>query len=216
MIARTLERKVWLKSGGYLIIDQTEALTAIDVNSGKFVGSKTLEDTTLLINLEAVQEIGTQLRLRNIGGIIVLDFIDMEISAHRDRVFKAMGEQLRQDRARTNLLKISDLGLIEMTRKRVQEDLVSSISQTCPYCEGTGSIRANATVVYDILREIQRVASRNKKAPTIFVNSNPEVADLMYSDELKTVEQLESRLGKRLIIRAMGHYHIQKYEVYCS
>jgi Ribonuclease G/E len=197
-----------------LIIDQTEALTAIDVNSGKYVGSKTLEDTTLLINLEAIQEIGNQLRLRNIGGIIVLDFIDMEISANRDRVFRTMEDQLRKDRARTNLLKISDLGLIEMTRKRVQEDLVSSISQNCPYCDGTGAVRASATVVYDILREIQRVSTRNKNADSIFVNSNPSVADLMYSDEYKSVTKLEQRLNKRLIIRAMGHYHIEQYEVY--
>jgi ribonuclease G len=214
MISRTLERKVWLKSGGYLIIDQTEALTAIDVNSGKFVGTKTLEDTTLLINLEAVNEIGNQLRLRNIGGIIVLDFIDMEISANRDRVYRAMGDQMRQDRARTNFLKISDLGLIEMTRKRVQEDLVSSISQTCPYCEGTGTVRASATVVYDILREVQRIANRNKNSSTIFINSNPSVADIMYSEEMNTVERLEKRLSKRLIIRAIGYYHIQQYEVY--
>lgn len=214
MISRTLERKVWLKSGGYLIIDQTEALTAIDVNSGKFVGNKTLEDTTLLTNLEAVQEIGNQLRLRNIGGIIVLDFIDMEQAINRERVYKAMEEQLRKDRARTNLLKISDLGLIEMTRKRVQEDLVSSISQTCPYCMGTGAVRATATVVYDILREIQRVSARAKRASIVYVNANPEVADLMYNQELLTIEELEERLGRKIVVRALGHYHIQQFEVY--
>lgn len=216
MISRTLDRKVWLKSGGYLIIDQTEALTAIDVNSGRFVGQKTLEDTTLLINLEAVDEICNQLRLRNIGGIIVLDYIDMEKAANRERVYKAMEDALRHDRARTNLLKISDLGLIEMTRKRVQEDLVSSISQTCPYCMGTGTIRDTQTVVYDILREIKRIQTRNKRTDSIFVNTNPEVADMLYSLELSTIEILEKDFDLRVVVRALGHYHIQQYEVYAQ
>ena len=216
MISRTLDRKVWLKSGGYLIIDQTEALTAIDVNSGRFVGQKTLEDTTLLINLEAVDEICNQLRLRNIGGIIVLDYIDMEKAENRERVYKAMEDALRHDRARTNLLKISDLGLIEMTRKRVQEDLVSSISQTCPYCNGTGSIRDTQTVVYDILREIKRIHARNKRSESIFVNTNPEVADMLYSLELSTIETLERDFDQRVVVRALGHYHIQQYEVYAQ
>ena len=216
MISRTLDRKVWLKSGGYLIIDQTEALTAIDVNSGRFVGQNTLEDTTLLINLEAVDEICNQLRLRNIGGIIVLDYIDMEKAENRERVYKAMEDALRKDRARTNLLKISDLGLIEMTRKRVQEDLVSSISQTCPYCQGTGSIRDTQTVVYDIIRELKRIHGRNKRAQSIFANTNPEVADMLYNLELKTIEELEAEFGQRIVVRAMGHYHIQQYEVYAK
>ena len=180
-----------VKSGGYLIIDQTEALTAIDVNSGSYVGSRSLEDTTLDINLEAVQEICNQLRLRNIGGIIVLDFIDMENAKNRERVYKAMEDTLRKDRARTNILKISDLGLIEMTRKRVQEDLVSSISEECPYCHGTGNIRAKHTVVYEIIREIQRVSNKKLSSSSIFVNSNPKVADLLYGQELSNIEEME-------------------------
>ena len=216
MISRSLSRKVWLKSGGYLIIDQTEALTAIDVNSGRYVGSRSLEDTTFDINLEAVEEIGNQLRLRNIGGIIVLDFIDMENHTNRERIYKSMEDQLRRDRARTNILKISDLGLIEMTRKRVQEDIVSSISQVCPYCGGTGHVRARETVVYEILREIKRISNRkkNQDTATVFVNANPEVADLMYCDEINSIEKLERKMGKRIVIRAMGHYHIEKFEVY--
>lgn len=213
-INRSLGRKVWLKSGGYLIIDQTEALTAIDVNSGKYVGSSSLEDTTLAINLEAVHEIGYQLRLRNIGGIIVLDFIDMEKAPNRERVYRAMEDALRRDRARTNLLKISDLGLIEMTRKRVQEDLISSISEHCLYCNGTGMTRSRTTIVYDILREIQREASRSKNRETIYVNAHPLIADLMYSHELSSVELLEKNLEKSVVVRAMGHYHLERYEVY--
>lgn len=211
---RSLGRKVWLKSGGYLIIDQTEALTAIDVNSGKFVGSSSLEDTTLAINLEAAVEIGFQLRLRNIGGIIVLDFIDMEKAANRERVYRTMEEILRQDRARTNLLKISDLGLIEMTRKRVQEDLISSISEQCLYCNGTGMTRSRTTIVYDVMREIQREAARTRNTSTIYVNAHPFVADLMYSSELSSVEELEQTLSRKVVIRALGHYHLERYEVY--
>jgi len=217
MISRSLSRKVWLKSGGYLIIDQTEALTAIDVNSGRYVGSRSLEDTTLDINLEAVQEIGAQLRLRNMGGIIVLDFIDMENAGNRERVYRAMEDVLRRDKARTNILKISDLGLIEMTRKRVQEDLVSSISEVCHYCEGTGQIRSKDTAVYDILREIRRTGSRkrNQGFQHILVNCHPAVADMIYNQELSTIEKLENKINKKVVIRAMGHYHQEKYEVYC-
>jgi ribonuclease G len=214
-INQSLSRKVWLKSGGYIIIDQTEALTAIDVNSGRFVGNNNLEDTTLTINLEAVAEIGNQLRLRNIGGIIVIDFIDMEKAQNRDRVYRAMEEQLRKDRARTNLLKISDLGLIEMTRKRVQEDLVSSISDTCPYCSGTGQIKSIETIVYDVIREVHRESHRARSENTnIFVNANPSVADELYGREFATIEALEQRFNRNIVIRALGNYHIEQFEVY--
>ena len=213
-VGRSLGRKVWLKSGGYLIIDQTEALTAVDVNSGRFVGTSSLEDTTVQINLEAVGEIVYQLRLRNIGGIIVLDFIDMEKQGNRDRVYKAMEEELRKDRARTNILKISDLGLVEMTRKRTQEDLIRTISEACPYCEGRGYTRSRTTVLYDVLREIRREANRNHGRKTIYVNGHPDVADLMYGDELGSVETLEQTLDRRIVVLAMGHYHIERYEVY--
>ena len=211
---KSLGQKVWLKSGGYLIIDQAEALTAIDVNSGKFVGSSSLEDTTTQCNLEAVDEIAHQLRLRNIGWIIVLDFIDMERQSNRDRVNKALEKALKKDRSRTNALKISDLGLVEMTRKRVQEDLVQSISQTYHYCGGTGHTRSSTTIVYDILREIQRENARTKNEENIFINANPAVADLMYGAELGSVEDLERDIKKRIVVRAMGHYHLERYEVY--
>jgi ribonuclease G len=213
-IIRSLGRKVWLKSGGYLILDQTEALTAIDVNSGKFVGNTSLEDTTLAINLEAVKEIVYQLRLRNIGGIIVLDLIDMEKAQNRDRVYRALEEELKKDRARTNVLRISELGLVEMTRKRVQDDLIRSISEPCTYCEGRGYTRSRTTVVFDILREVRREANRNPARPTIYVNASPTVADMMYGEEMASLETLEQKLQKRLVVRAMGTYHIERYEVY--
>jgi ribonuclease G len=213
-ISRSLGRKVWLKSGGYLVIDHAEALTAIDVNSGKFVGKSSLEETTLAINLEAIKEIVYQLRLRNIGGIIILDFIDMEKAANRERVYRALEEELRDDRARTNVLKISELGLVEMTRKRVQENLVQSISEQCHYCEGRGSTRSRSTVVYDILRESQREANRSRQAEVVYVNAHPEVADLLYGDEFDSLEELERRVAKRVVVRAMGHLHLERYEVY--
>ncbi len=213
-INKCLAQKVWLKSGGYLIIDQAEALTAIDVNSGKFVGSSSLEDTTTQCNLEAVDEIAHQLRLRNIGGLIVLDLIDMEKQSNRDRVNKRLEAVIKKDRARTNVLKISELGLVEMTRKRVQEDLVRSISEPCHYCSGTGHTKSPHTVVYDILREIRRETTRAKNKETIYVNANPGVADLMYGEELESVESLETDIKKRIVVRALGHYHLERYEVY--
>ncbi len=213
-LGKNLGHKAWLKSGGYIIIDQTEALTAIDVNSGKFVGKSSLEETTTACNLEAVSEIVHQLRLRNIGGIIVLDFIDMEKASNRDRVYKELEKELKKDRARTNVLRISDLGLVEMTRKRVQEDLVRSISEPCHYCEGKGHTLSRTTVVYDILREVQREHIRAKNKEQIYINVNPVVADLMYGEELSSVEALETKLKKRIVVRAMGHYHLERYEVY--
>ena len=213
-INKSVGQKVWLKSGGYLVIDRAEALTAVDVNSGKFVGSKSLEDTTTQCNLEAVDEIGHQLRLRNIGGIIVLDFIDMEKASNRDRVNKALEKILEKDKARTNVLKISELGLVEMTRKRVQEDLVRSISESCAYCSGTGHTLSRHTITYDILREIKREVARSKSKDSVYVNANPDVADLMYGEELESVESLETEAKKRIVVRAMGHYHLERYEVY--
>ncbi len=215
-ITRSMGRKVWLKSGGYLIIDQTEALTAIDVNSGKFVGTSSLEETTLAINLEAASEIVHQLRLRNIGGIIVLDFIDMEKAPNREKLYRALEEELKNDRARTNALKISELGLIEMTRKRVQEDLTRYLSEPCIHCEGRGHTRSRATVVYEILREIQRVSHRATNYQRLFVNCHPLVADMLYSDELNSVEEVERRLNKQVVVRALGHYQMEKFEVYAG
>lgn len=213
-ISRSLGRKVWLKSGGYLVIDTAEALTAIDVNSGKFVGSSSLEETTLAINLEAAKEIVYQLRLRNIGGIIILDFIDMEKAANRERVYRALDDELRRDRARTNVLKISDLGLVEMTRKRVQENLVQSISEPCHYCDGRGYTRSRTSIVYDILREVQREALRSPQRDTVYVNSHPVVADMLYGEEFDSLDSLEQVIDKRVVVRAMGHYHLERYEVY--
>ncbi|MBX2800932.1 MAG: Rne/Rng family ribonuclease [Myxococcales bacterium] len=213
-IARSMGRKVWLKSGGYLVIDQTEALMAIDVNSGKFVGSSSLEDTTLRINLEAVEEVVAQLRLRNIGGLIIIDFIDMDREQNRDKVFRALDEALKADRARTNVLRISDLGLVEMTRKRVQEGLDRYLTDGCPTCSGTGVVRSKTTLAYEILREVRREAGRSAGGGAVYVNTTPGVADLLYGEQFPDLEQVEGQIGRRIVVRALGHFHPEHFEVY--
>jgi ribonuclease G len=213
-VNRSLGRKVWLKSGGYLVIDQTEALMAVDINSGKYVGTSSLEETTLRINLEAIDEIVYQLRLRNIGGIIIIDFIDMDREQNRDKVYKVLNEALRNDKARTNVLRVSDLGLVEMTRKRVQEGLDRYLMEDCPVCSGIGVVRSRSTLCYDILREIQRESNRANGASTIFVNTTPEIANQLYGDGFTDLEAVERSVGRRVVVRALGHYHPEQYEVY--
>jgi ribonuclease G len=212
-INKSMGRKVWLKSGGYLVIDQTEALMAIDVNSGKFVGKSNLEDTTLQLNLEAVEEVVYQLRLRNIGGLIIIDFIDMEKEAHRDQVYRALDEALRDDRARTNVLRISELGLVEMTRKRVQEGLDRYLTESCPTCSGTGVVRSRATLCYEILRELAREATRSASA-SLYVNTTPAVADMLYGEHYEELVAFEQSVSRRVVVRTLGHYHPEQYEVY--
>ncbi|MBI4211206.1 MAG: Rne/Rng family ribonuclease [Deltaproteobacteria bacterium] len=211
-IARALGKKVWLKSGGYIILDQTEALTVIDVNTGKFVGKTNLEDTILKTNLEAVKEIVYQLRLRNIGGIIILDFIDMEREANQTKVYNVLKEALRADRARTTITKISELGLVEMTRKRTRDDLRRQLTNPCPYCEGKGYLKSPTTLCYDIFREIMR-ESENIREPQIVVSCHPSVADLLYDEERPHLEEIEHRLGRRISIKGVAEYHLEQFDV---
>ncbi len=213
-VKRSLGRKVWLKSGGYLVIDQTEALMAIDVNSGKYVGSSSLEETTLQINLEAVTEVVQQLRLRNMGGLIIIDFIDMDREANRDKVYKTLEQALKADRARTNVLRISDLGLVEMTRKRVQEGLDRYLTENCPVCSGTGVVRSRDTICYEILREVRREAVRGGKSVSVFVNTTPAIADKLYGAHYSDLQAVERAIGRQVVVRALGHYHPEQYEVY--
>ena len=155
-IEKALSRRVWLKSGGYIIVDQAEALTVIDVNTGRYVGKRTFEDTILKINLEAAYEIAYQLRLRNCGGIIIIDFIDMENYRHRERVYREFEEALKKDRAKNSILKISELGLIEMTRKRTRESLIQTLCDPCFYCDGRGVVKGRRTICYEIFRELTK------------------------------------------------------------
>ena len=211
-ITRALGHKVWLKSGGYIIIEQTEALTAIDVNTGRFVGRRDVGDTILKTNLEAVREIVYQLRLRGIGGIIIIDFIDMERMADRTKVYNTLKEALKGDRARTTISKISDLGLVEMTRKRTREDLRRQLTNTCPYCEGKGCLKSPTTVCYDIFRELAREAPE-MKSKQIVVCCHPSVADVLYDEERAQLEHLEERFGRRIHIKSVAEYHVEQFDV---
>src|SRR5262249_12387131 len=154
-ISRSLDRKIWLKSGGYIVVDEAEALVVIDVNTGKFVGKKDLEDTILKTNMEAVKEIAHQLRIRNCGGIIIIDLIDMEKPGHRDKVLNQLKQELARDLARTTIVTMSDLGLVEMTRKRIRPSLVSTLCEPCPYCEGNGYVKRNSTVAQEIFQALE-------------------------------------------------------------
>jgi len=212
-LQRAAQRKVWLKSGGYLIFDQAEALTAIDVNSGRYVGKKSLEETITKINVEAAREIVYQLRLRNIGGIIICDFIDMEKPQNRDKVYKTLQESLGRDKAKTNVLRISELGLVEMTRKRVRESLGRVLHEDCGYCAGQGFVKTVTTVVYDIFREIRREAP-NVREPTLLVNCNAEVARVLQGDERDELRHLMDRFNKSIQVRPLGTYHREQFDLY--
>jgi ribonuclease G len=212
-VSRALSRKVWLKSGGYIVIDQAEALCAIDVNTGRFVGKRNLEDTITKTNLEAVKEVAYQLRLRNMGGMIVIDFIDMDKQQNRDRVQAALAEELKKDRARTNVVRISELGLVEMTRQRVRESLGRVLTEPCFYCDGRGTIRSKLTVAYDVFRQIRRQAPDIKER-VLVVHCHPEVADLIYDTERDLLEVLEQDTGKKIVMRARGSFHQEQFEVF--
>lgn len=198
-LRQAVQRRVPLKSGGYLIIDQGEALTAIDVNTGSFVnaGSGNLEDTVTVNNLEASEEVARQLRLRNIGGIIVIDFVDMDKEGNRKKVWDAFHKALTRDRARTNVTKISELGLVEMTRKRTRESLVQLLTEPCPTCDGAGVVKSVTTVAYEVLREVRRSGSivDNEK---IELECAPRVADLLSRDERDYLDSLEKRFQRKI------------------
>jgi len=205
-----LERKVWLRSGGHIVIDQLEALTAIDVNTGKYVGKKNSDETILKTNLEAVQESVHQLRLRNIGGIIVIDFIDMGRAADREKVTNALKEALKVDKARTNILKISELGIVEMTRKRIRESLSQSLCEPCPYCEGNGLVKNRDNIVMEIYRELTKELPKMKNKVILY--ASPYVADYLKS-ESKVIEDLEKRFNRNITVKAVERFHQERYEI---
>ncbi len=207
-----LGKKIWLKSGGYLIIDQSEALTAIDVNTGRFVGKRDLEETVLRTNLEAIREIVYQLRFRNIGGIIIVDLIDMESAENREKVYRELKDELRQDKARTNILKISELGLVEMTRKRTRENLVQLMCEPCPYCEGRGYVLSSDSMAYKILREIRNDLPRFR-GRRIAVSVNSRVAEVLLGRARKACLALGEELGCEIEVRAVPGLHQEQFEV---
>lgn len=210
-LASTLERKVWLRSGGHIIIDQLEALTAVDVNTGKYVGKKSSEETILKTNLEAIKEIVYQLRLRNIGGIIVIDFIDMDKGANREKVYNELKEALKADKARTNILKVSELGIVEMTRKRTRESLIQSLCEPCPYCDGNGVVKGKDTVVMEIYRELAKDLPHMKKEAVLYVSS--AVAERLI-EEAGVLGELEKRFDKTVTIKVVERFHQERYEIF--
>jgi len=211
-IQKALGKKVQLKSGGYLIIDQTEAMTTIDVNTGAYVGHRNLEETIFKTNLEAAQTIARQLRLRNLGGIIILDFIDMSSDEHKRAVLKALEKYLEKDRAKSHICEVSALGLVEMTRKRTRESLEHILCEPCPLCSGRGSIKTTETICYEIFREILREA-RQYEARQFLVLASQEVVDLMQDEESASVAELEAFIGIPIKFQAEVLYTQEQYDV---
>jgi ribonuclease G len=211
-IDRALERKVWLKSGGYLIVDEMEALTAIDVNTGRFVGKSSLEDTITKTNLEASREVAEQLRIRSIGGMIVVDFIDMDRPHNREKVTRSFNEYLRKDRSKAAVTRISELGLIEMTRKRTRESLLHTLTEPCTSCEGKGYTKSRRTVTYELLRELRRQGDL-VEGDTVLVEVHPDVAQVLQTTDRAFLEEMEKRLQKRIVIKARGSFHVEDFEI---
>ncbi len=211
-VQRALSKKVWLKSGGYIVIETTEALTAIDVNTGRYVGKRNLEETILKTNLEAVKEIAFQLRLRNIGGIIIIDFIDMEKETNREKVFNALKEAMRKDKSKTNILRMSELGLIEMTRKRTKENIGRVLCEPCFYCEGEGYLKSGQTICYEILRDLDR-DRKEFFGRNILVAAHPDVANRFCDEERLSLERMEERLHARIVVKGDPAFHMEQYEI---
>ncbi len=212
-IERALDRKVWLKSGGYLVFDQAEALTAIDVNTGRFVGKRSQDDTIFKTNLEAVEQVVNQLRLRNIGGIIIVDFIDMDREPDRKKVSDALAVALKRDKARTSALKISELGLVQMTRKRTRESLEKLLTDTCPRCDGRRVVKSVPTLAAEVLRGIQREAVSKAAGEMLIVKLNPEVARYLYDHGAKDLETLEHRLSTKIVLRSNDGIELGAFEL---
>jgi ribonuclease G len=211
-INRALEHRVPLKSGGYIVIQQTEAMTTVDVNTGGYVGHRSLEETIFRTNLEAAVAIARQLRVRNLGGIIVLDFIDMQDPDHRKALIAALETALSGDRAQTHIANISPLGLIEMTRKRTRESLEHLLCGPCPQCQGRGFIRTAETVCLEIFRDIVR-QSRQFQSQELVVLANQDVVDRLLEEEAPVLAELEMMVGRPIRLQAESQYGIDQYDV---
>ena len=213
-VDRALLKKVWLKSGGYLIIDHAEALTAIDVNTGRFTGSNSHENTILQTNLEAAVEIVYQLKLREIGGIIIIDFIDMETQENRNKVYQILKEELKKDKARSKILAISEIGLVEMTRKRSRENLDRFLCMPCPYCAGKARVKSPVTTVYDIYRDINRLRKQKNISNYILLGVHPDIAEYIEDEEMDTFRAMERLIKGEIVVRTSERLHIEQYEIY--
>ena len=212
-ISRALKRKVWLKSGGYIVIEHTEALVAIDVNTGRYVGKHNLEETILKTNLEAVKEIAYQIRLRDIGGIIIIDFIDMQRRNNQEKVFNALREAARRDRSKTHILPMSDMGLIQMTRKRVRKPLQRMLCEPCFYCEGEGYLMSGRSICYNIYREVLR-DTHDVPGRKVTIRVNPAIAELLHGEENGLILSLERATAKRIAIYPNPDYHLEEFDLF--
>jgi ribonuclease G len=212
-IEEALQPKVWLKSGGYLVINPTEALVAIDVNTGRFTGGANLDDTILKTNLEAVKEIVRQIRLRNLGGILVLDLIDMGPVEHREQVFAVLEAELKRDRAKNKVLSISEFGLVELTRKRSRPSLERQLTQTCPYCGARGRVKSTSTVALAVRRQLLRHATSRNLGREVLVRLHPDVARALHGEEREVLADVERQLGLRVVLQADPAMHHERFDV---
>ncbi len=211
-LEKALKKRVWLKSGGYIVIDQTEALTAIDVNTGKFVGTTNLADTVFKTNIEAAKEIARQLRLRDIGGIIIIDFIDMEITDHRQKVIQTLELELKRDRTRANVLGLTQLGLVEMTRKKSRQNLDEAMTRPCPYCEGRGKLFSEETMAHRVRAEIRRILKQSS-SEALLMEVHPSVAALLIGPGGANLRQLEQEMAKVIFIRGNSEVHQESWNL---
>jgi len=211
-ISRAVQRKVWLKSGGCIVIDQTEALVAIDVNTGRYVGKHNLEETVLKTNLEALKEVAYQIRLRDIGGIIIIDFIDMEKKINREKVFSALVEALKKDRRKTYVLPMSEIGIIQMTRQKTKSSLAQTLCEPCYYCKGEGQYLSPKSLCYKVYREILR-QSRDMIGINFTLAVHPEIAELLHGEENQIIAELENIIGKPIIVYPKRNLHIEEFDI---
>lgn len=212
-IARALERRVDLKSGGYLVFDQTEAMTTIDVNTGRFVGKRDFSDTVFKTNLEAAQVIARQLRLRNLGGIIIIDFIDMACDEHREAVLAELRRSIASDRTRMTVSDFTELGLVEMTRKRTRESLAHVLCEPCPVCGGRGELKTARTVCYEIMREIVRLSRQYQETKEFRIVASEVVIDMLLEEESAALELLQNCVQKPVLLEVESSYHQEDYDV---
>jgi ribonuclease G len=217
-IGNSFRRKVWLKSGGYIVIDETEALVAIDVNTGRHKGGKTQEESILEVNLEAADEVSRQLRLRNIGGLVVIDFIDMKARKDQHTVYRKVKESLRRDKARTNVLPISSLGLLEMTRQRAAESIRQSVFMNCPYCEGRGKVKSSLSMSVEIQRRLAEVLRRQRKAgqqaPQLRITVNPAILERLRKEDEAELMAMEEKFGGRLTFVSDPGKHLEDFAIH--
>ena len=214
-IDKALRSKVWLKSGGSIVINQTEALVAIDVNTGRYVGKKTagrLEDTILKTNLEAAKEIVRQIRLRDLGGIVVCDFIDMDEKKNRQKVFQIVEQELRRDRSPSKALQVSDFGLVIITRKRVKQSLERTLTDPCPYCAGSSVIKSSSTICYEILSEVKKLGG-DLDGQSLVLRVNPDIARAFREEERPVLKELKQAVGKEVSIRPDALLHHEQFDV---